>query len=212
MRGMKKFAVILAIVMIVIIVGCIGLHYYLLTQNRYLVFHLGGRQLLKLGTSLSLAPQDIEAGFNRITNAAGTNVRIPKYIHDVLVSREEHGVFYATEIGGSEERRYRWTDSTGYICVAPDMATVAIENPVDPKKDLANYVFVFYGGDFRGNYSRIGLLEARNDLVPGDPAKLYLKTDQPGADGTYELLNVALFTSHETCTLATEPSDAPSQP
>lgn len=195
----KLFGIIVILVLLVA-GGLALLSNYLNAHDSNFILVLGGRPVLKLGEDAKTAfPPEIESAFTKSVNPGGLTQRVPKYIQNVLVDHEESGVIFASELNTTEQKRYRVSNLTSYMCAAPIMVTVDLPQKVDPKKDLPNYVFFFNGDGYRGNVAPDALNNFRQDLVRGDPAKLYLLRPVPDKDGTYPLVHIILFTSNKSC-------------
>lgn len=180
------------------IVSIVGYHYYLSFQADYFVVRVAGVDLIKLGTAQWLYPPRVESAFDKTYDGNGLAVRMPKYEHNVIIHQEIDGNFFATDIDTNEQRLYKGGGDTAYICVSPNMQKAPIEG-IDPKKDMAKYKYVFFGDGYRGQVDTGALDLFRKDFTAGDAAKLVLFSDQPDADGMYEMLEVILFTSHPLC-------------
>lgn len=197
---MKIKVFIISIVSILLLgtASIVSYHYYLLSQADYLRVRVAGVDLIKLGTVQWLYPPRVENAFDKTYDENGLSVRFPLYEHNVIIDQEIDGNFYATVIGTNEQLRYKGGEDTAYICVSPNMQKAPIEG-VDPKKDMANYKYVFYGDGYRGQVDSGALDLFRKDFTVGDAAKLVLFSDQPDSQGEYEMLEVILFTSHPLC-------------
>ena len=197
----KRWLVGIGIAIAVASVLILIINFVLLYTRLGFIFNIGGLQLIKLGTATeSVYPPQIESAFEKTTNKQGLVMRIAKYIDDVQVNSEENGVVIATHLGTQSQRRYSFHDYTSYMCGDPTMVSANIPKvSIDPKKDLAKYLFIFQGDGFRGNEMPASLNNFRQDLNNGDPAKMYLLRPTPDADGTYPLVHVILFTSNDSC-------------
>lgn len=194
----KVFVICIVSILLLGIVSIVGYHYYLVTQAKYLTVRVAGVDLVKLGTAQWLYPARVERAFDKTYDENGLAVRIPKYEHNVIIDQEIDGDFVATMIGTNKQQKYKGGENTAYICVSPNMQKAPIQG-VDPRKDMANYKYVFYGDDYRGQIGVDALELFRKDFTVGDPVKLVLLSDRPDAQGAYEMLEVILFTSHPLC-------------
>ncbi len=199
-RSIRRRILLLASAFALLTVFILGVHLLLLYTDRGFEVVIAGKRILQLGGFVqSVWSQSIESAFEKKIGSDGQTIRIPKYVANVIVDHEVEGILYAHEFNSLEQRRYRFNNDTSYICAAPDMVTVHTPQSVNPKIDLVNYGFIFNGDAFRGNLAPDALNNFRQDLISGDPAKLYLLRPMQDKDGTYPLVHVILFTSNSSC-------------
>lgn len=79
---------------------------------------------------------------------------------------------------------------------------------IDVTTQLDKVQFMFQGNDFRGTTNTEAWFDMTQDLVPGDVAKVDLVNEEVRPDGSYNLLDLMLFTKKSDC-YNTQPEASP---
>jgi hypothetical protein len=118
---------------------------------------------------------------------------------NILVDRVDEHTIFARDAYSGENYKLYWSSDSGYGCASSPYVETS-DGVFDPsRQDLAGIKFFFFGDSWRGILGDQGLEQLRLDLVSGDPAKLYLVSEQKDSQGRLEVLELILFTSYKQC-------------
>lgn len=184
---------------------------YLLTNQLMTIFNKGyivqlyGQPALVLGVAnkvpkdqMTHYPWKFEKSFN-IKTQGNLSYREAKYEKNIFVDRVDEHTIYATDAYTGEEYKLLWTKDSAYACVSKPQVDLP-EGTIDPsQEDLKGIKFFFFGNSWRGILGDVGLTQLEYDLIPGDPGKLYLVSENLDDQGRLEALQLILFTTRDYC-------------
>jgi hypothetical protein len=179
------------------------------------VFRLFDRPMVVLGAAryipkdqLNQYPPELKQSFQPI-KIANTVYKKPKYEKNVRLDRVDEHTLFARDVDTGEAYKLFWSRNSGYGCASSPYVETS-EGVFDPsRQDLKGIKFFFFGDSWRGILGDQGLEQLRLDLVPGDPAKLYLVSDKKDSQGRLEVLHLVLFTSYSRCVGVRDVKQAP---
>lgn len=169
------------------------------------IFRVWGQPVLILGVAHKI-PKDqlvhysprLEQSFEKKT-LDKISYKIARYEKNIFVDRVDEHTVYAKDAYTGENYRLLWTKDSAYACLNQPKVNLP-EGEIDPsRQDLKGIEFVFFGSSWRGVLGDEGLNQLTVDLVPGDPAKLYLVNENKNSQGSLEVLQLILFTTRPSC-------------